>query len=77
MGLVVWVVVFVALTALAAWVVFGHGLDRTDWLVDVVFWADTENWSDEGVRLFVGAVWLALAGWFFYGLVSPGARFGL
>ena len=78
MGLVLWVFLFVALTALVAWVVFWDGADRTGGIVGMVFLgADTDNWSDDGIRLFAGAIWLAAAVWFFYGLNSPGARLGL
>ena len=74
MGLAVWVFLFVALTALVAWIVFGDGIDRIGGVVGVVLLGADPNWSEEGIKLFVGAVWLVATGWFFYGLHSSGAR---
>ncbi len=77
MGLVLWVFVFVALTTLVGWIIFGDGIDRIGGVVGVVFLGADPNWSEEGIKLFVGAVWLVATGWFFYGLNSPSARLWL
>ena len=77
MGIVLWVGLFVGLTGLAGWIVLGDGADRVEGLTGAILLGADPNWSEEGIRLFVGAVWVVLAVWFVVGLFSPGARLGL
>jgi hypothetical protein len=76
MDLALWTFLYVALTAFIGWIIFGDGIDRIGGTVGIVFLGADPGWSEEGIKLFVGAVWLAATGWFFYGLTSPSARFG-
>jgi hypothetical protein len=78
MGVVVWVVLFAVVTAACAWIVFGAGAETVAGLIAaLLLGADVANWSEDGIRLFVGLTWLMLAGWFLTGLVVPAARLGL
>jgi hypothetical protein len=78
MGVVVWIVVFAGLSAVCAWVVFGAGAESAAGLLAALLaGADIVNWSEGGIRLFMGLTWLLLAVWFVIGLFVPEARVGL
>jgi hypothetical protein len=77
-GLLIWIGLFVVLTALAGWIVFADGAETTGGLVGVaLLGSDVGERTETGIRIFVGATWVFAAIWFVAGLISPGARLGL
>jgi hypothetical protein len=77
-GLFIWIGLFAVLTALAGWIVFADGAETTGGLLGAALMgADISEWSETGIRIFVGAAWVFAAIWFVAGLISPGARLGL
>ena len=75
MGVVLWVLLFLLLSGVCAWVALGNGAEAVAGLVAaVLLGADISRWSDAGIRLFVGLTWMLLAVWFVLGLFDPALR---
>ena len=75
MGIVLWIVLFLVLSGICAWIVFGDGVETVAGLVAaILLGADITRWSDRGIRLFVGKTWVLFAIWFVLGLLEPGLR---
>jgi hypothetical protein len=75
MGIALWIVVFLVLTGLCAWVALGGGAETVSGLVAaLLLGADISRWSDQGIRLFVGLTWILLAIWFVLGLFEAALR---
>ena len=75
MGIVLWIVLFLVLSAVCAWIVLGNGAENLAGLAAAVFLgADVIRWSDRGIRTFVGLTWVLFAIWFVLGLLDPGLR---
>jgi hypothetical protein len=75
MGPVLWVLLFLLVSAVCAWVALGNGVETMAGLVAaLLLGADVSRWSERGIRVFVGLTWLLLAVWFVLGLFVPGAR---
>lgn len=78
MGVAIWIAIYAMLSALCFWIVFRSGADSVAGLVTAVFLgADVVRWSEDGIRLFVGATWGLLTLWFVLGLLFPDARLGI
>jgi hypothetical protein len=74
-GIVLWIILFLVLSGLCAWVALGNGCESVAGLVAALFLgADVGRWSEAGIRLFVGLTWVLLAIWFVLGLVEPTLR---
>jgi hypothetical protein len=75
MGIVLWIVLFLVLSGICAWIVLGDAAETVAGLVAAtLLGADITRWSDRGIRLFVGATWVLFAIWFVLGLIEPGLR---
>ena len=54
-GIVLWVVLFLVVTGVCAWIALRDGAETVAGLVAaVLLGADITRWSDTGTRLFVG-----------------------
>jgi len=75
MGIVLWIVVFLELSGVCAWIALGDGAEAVaGWVAAMLLGADITRWSDRGLPLFVGATWVLFAIWFVLGLLEPGLR---
>ncbi len=75
MDILFWIGLFLAISAASAWIVLGNGLDTTfGHVVAYLLGAHVFRWSDEGIRLFVGLIWVSWAVWFVLGLFEPSLR---
>lgn len=75
MSIALWIIGFLVLSALCAWIVLGDGAETMTGLVaSALLGADISRWSDQGIRLFVGLTWIVSAIWFILGLFEPGLR---
>jgi hypothetical protein len=75
MGVVLWVVLFVVLTGVCAWVALGNGSETVVGLVAaLLLGANISRWPDKSIRVFVGLTWVLLAIWFVLGLIEPTLR---
>lgn len=75
MGIVLWIVLFLVLSGVCAWIALGDGADTVAGLVAaILLGADVVRWSDRGIRLFAGATWVGFAIWFVLGLFDPNWR---
>jgi hypothetical protein len=73
MGIILWIVLFLVLSGICAWIVFGDGVETVAGLVAaILLGADIIRWSDRGIRPFVGTTWVVFAIWFILGLLEPG-----
>lgn len=75
MAVGLWVALFVAVSAVCAWLVLGSGADTVAGLAaPYLLGADIVRWSENGIRVFVGGTWVLLAVWFVLGLFEPALR---
>ena len=76
MSLAIWIGLFVADSLFSAWVLFLDGADRLEGsfasTLLVSRWA--RNWTSDGIKLFVGACWIAGAVVFLIGLFDRNTR---
>ena len=75
MSVTVWVLLFLVLSGLCAWVALGNGSEHVlGLLAACLLGADISRWSERGIRVFVGLTWILLAVWFVFGLAEPRLR---
>jgi hypothetical protein len=65
-----WISLFVVVSILCAWVLFGGGAERLE--DSILNWQ--ERWKADGIRLVVGAIWCAAALCFVAGLFDADIR---
>jgi hypothetical protein len=69
MGIAAWIGLYVIVTGVCVWFVLDDGE-----VVAALFGPGTAEWSETGIRVFVGGVWLLLTVWFVLGLFEPSLR---